>query len=56
MKKKISWWVIEYKIILTNKNMRTSSRNLYIIKGSERSLMIDTSWNVPECQIGRAHV
>ena len=38
-----------YKIILTNKNMRTSSRNLYIIKGSERSLMIDTSWNVPEC-------
>ena len=38
-----------YKIILTNKNMRTSSRNLYIVKGSERSLMIDNSWNVPEC-------
>lgn len=38
-----------YKVTLTNKAMRTSSRNLYIIKGEERSLMIDTSWNVPEC-------
>ena len=38
-----------YKVILTNKAMRTSSRNLYIIKGNGRSLMIDTSWKVPEC-------
>ena len=38
-----------YKVILTNKAMRTSSRNLYIIKGEDRSLMIDTSWKVPEC-------
>lgn len=38
-----------YKVTLTNKAMRTSSRNLYIIKGDDRSLMIDTSWKVPEC-------
>ena len=38
-----------YKVTLTNKAMRTSSRNLYMIKSDDRSLMIDTSWKVPEC-------
>ena len=45
-----------YKVILTNKAMRTSSRNLYIIKGNGRSLMIDTSWKVPECLNEMEHV
>ena len=38
-----------FRIILTNRKQRTSSRNLYLIKGSPKSLMIDTSWKEPEC-------
>lgn len=38
-----------YKVILKNNKQRTSLRNLYIIKGDGRSLMIDTSWKEPEC-------